>query len=210
MSSTPTNALPVVSELEGRATVAVLALLNGTTTWTPAERTAFDAKVATRKKADEEKRLRLAEAARQEAVARFGPAGSADPRHAYLVKKQIKPHGIRQAGSELLVPRRDMRTGELVDLQRILPDGTKLNLENGRVDDTWFASATSPTRGTVLLGEGFATSATGFEVTGHPTIVCVRSPASSRPRPSSYGSSTRRRESSFWRTTTGRSRGTPA
>ena len=31
-----------------------------------------------------------------------------------------------------------MVTGDLVDLQRILPDGDKLNLTDGRVDGTWF------------------------------------------------------------------------
>ena len=148
---------------------------NGTTTWTPAERAAFDTKVEPRKKADEEKRRRLAEAARQEAVARFGNASPADPSHPYLVKKQVKPHELRQAGDELLVPRRDMVTDELVNLQRILPNGDKRNLTGGRVDDTWFMIGETQAQGTVLLGEGFATSATGHEVSGHAAVVAFGS-----------------------------------
>jgi putative DNA primase/helicase len=100
---------------------------NGTTQLTPAERAAGDAKVAALKKADEEKRLRLAEAARHDAVAWFGNACPAEPRHPYLVEKQVRAHGLRQRGDELLVPRRDMVTGEMVSLQRILPDGDKLS-----------------------------------------------------------------------------------
>ena len=51
------------------------------TTWTPAERAAFDAKAAARKKAAEEERQRAAEAAQREAIALFGNARPADPRH---------------------------------------------------------------------------------------------------------------------------------
>jgi putative DNA primase/helicase len=145
---------------------------NGATTWTTAERAAFDAKAAARKKTDKEKNQLLAEAARQDAVTLFGNADPADPKHRYLVKKGIRPHGIRQSRNrELLVPRHDMATGELVGLQRILPDGKKLNLTNGRVEHTWFTIGRTEGADTILVGEGFATSATSHEITGHAAVV---------------------------------------
>ena len=117
----------------------------------------------------------LAEAAQREAVALFGNAGPADPRHPYLVDKQVRAHGIRQRGDELLVPRHDMGTGELVNLQRILPNGDKRNLKDGRVDGTWFIIGRPQAQGTILLGEGFATCATAHEDTGHAAVVAFGS-----------------------------------
>jgi phage/plasmid primase-like uncharacterized protein len=144
---------------------------NGTTTLTPTERAVFDAKVAVRKKADQEKNRCRAEKAQHEAVAWFGNADPADPRHPYLIEKRVRAHGLRQRGTELLVPRRDARTDELVNLQRITSSGDKLNLKDGRVDGTWFIIGTPQARGTILLAEGFATAATGHEVTGHAAVV---------------------------------------
>ena len=144
---------------------------NGTTAWTPSDRAAFNAETAARKKAAEEERQRLAEEARHEAVALFGNADQANPRHPYLVAKGIRAHGVRQRGSELLVPRHDMASGELVGLQRILPDGTKLNLKGGRTTGTWFTVGRLQDRGTILLAEGFASAATPNEITSHPAVV---------------------------------------
>ncbi len=64
-----------------------------------------------------------------------------------------------------------MRTGELVNLQKISPNGDKLNLEDGRVDDTWFIIGKPQPTGTILVGEGYATCATAHEVTGHAAVV---------------------------------------
>ena len=144
---------------------------NGTTIWTPAETEAFETQVAARKKAEAEKRRRLTEVVRREAIERFDNAGSADPRHPYLVRKQVKPHCLRQSGSELLVPRFDIVTGEIVNLQKILSNGEKRNLTGGRVDGTWFILGKPEARGTILVGEGFATAATSHEVAGYPAIV---------------------------------------
>ena len=124
---------PTRKDGQGKGGLALLKRQRHDPSWTAAERAAFDAKVAARKKADEEKRQRLAEAARHEAVALFGNADQADPRHPYSRQEAGQAHGLRQRGSELLVPRHDMVTGELVGLQRILPDGNKLNLEGRSV-----------------------------------------------------------------------------
>ena len=64
-----------------------------------------------------------------------------------------------------------MSTDELVSLQRILPNGDKRNLKDGRVDGTWFIIGGPRAQGTILLGEGFATCATGHEIASHPAVV---------------------------------------
>ena len=63
--------------------------------------------------------------AAQVAQSRWNAASDADPDHAYLMKKQIDPVGIRQEGNNLLIPIQD-KAGQLVSLQTITPDGKKL------------------------------------------------------------------------------------
>src|SRR5262245_2862565 len=142
---------------------------NGATGLTPAERAAFDAKVAERRREQEDKQQRLAEAARRDAARRWEAAVRPDPKHPYLLRKGVRSHGLRQGGDELLVPRFDMVTGEIVNLQRILRNGKKLNLDDGRVHGTWHIIGTPGS--TILVAEGFATAATGHEVTSHAAVV---------------------------------------
>src|SRR4051812_38530400 len=56
----------------------------------------------------------------------FAHLPPADADHPYLVKKRMKPDGLKQDGEELIVPVYNVKTGKFLAVQRILPDGTKL------------------------------------------------------------------------------------
>lgn len=107
--------------------------------------------------------------ARQLAVGRWQRASSADPAHPYLAAKGIAAHGLRQRHGSLLVPMRDGE-GRLWSLQSIDRDGSKRFLAGGRKQGLYYAIGRDV--GDVLcVAEGFATAASVFEATGHPTAV---------------------------------------
>lgn len=58
-------------------------------------------------------------------------ARRADPGHPYLIAKGCRPYNLRQKGNVLLVPL--TLNGQLVNVQRIHPDGSKRFLSGGRV-----------------------------------------------------------------------------
>ena len=103
---------------------------------------------------------------------------------AYLVRKGVKPYGVRFApGGWLLVPLRD-GAGKLWNLQRIAPqkpsDGgpDKLFLKGGRKSGLWHMVGDLPSDATckaappvVLVAEGLATASTLHEATGHPVAI---------------------------------------
>ncbi len=137
--------------------------------YTAAERAEYRQRIkeAQRLRAEEEARRR-AEAA--ERAAKLWAEGKlADPAHPYLVRKGIKPHGIRQAGDLLLVPVRI--GGKLRSLQTIPADGgEKRFLPGGEVRGGYYSLGGKP-GGTLLICEGFATGASLHEATGHPVAV---------------------------------------
>ncbi len=91
----------------------------------------------------------------------------ADPRHPYLLGKQVQPHGIHQLRDKLLIPVR--REGIMHSLQIISPDGTKKFLTGGMVRGCYFAIGKPA--GTICIAEGYATAASVYEATGHATAV---------------------------------------
>jgi putative DNA primase/helicase len=114
----------------------------------------------------------------------------------YLIRKGVKPYGVRFAsGGWLLVPVRDVE-GMLWNLQRIAPapavgDGPdKLFLKNGRKSGLWHLlgdvgspdTTASPNTDTstvqavtgpevLIVAEGYATAASVHEATGRPVAV---------------------------------------
>lgn len=82
--------------------------------------------------------------------------------HPYLVRKAVKSYGLRASGYELLVP---MATdGEIVNVQRITPDGEKKFLPGGRVRGCYFAIGKPDSL--LCVVEGYATGASVHEATG--------------------------------------------
>lgn len=112
---------------------------------------------------------------RQQATAEYAnrvwrDARRADPEHPYLTDKGTQAHGLRQSGDVLLVPL--YYEGQLVNLQRIAPDGGKRFLYGGMIKGCY-----SPL-GIIALGqplyvcEGWATGATIHAETGH-AVACA-------------------------------------
>lgn len=117
----------------------------------------------------ERQRQRQWEETAIKARSRWGTAKEADPRHPYLTRKRVSPHGLRQGGNTLLVPL--YLEGELVNVERIHPDGARRTLPGGRVRGV--ASLIGHLAGAeeVLLVEGWSTGATLHEATGCPVVV---------------------------------------
>ena len=88
----------------------------------------------------------------------------ADPRHAYLLTKEIRPHGIRQQGVALLVP--VYIAGKLSSIQTLYPDGSKRFLKGGRINGGCYLINDQTRRDELLVCEGFATGASLHEEIG--------------------------------------------
>lgn len=118
-------------------------------------------------------RLEAEQAAARCAADLWVSASRADPAHPYLVAKALEPFGIRQAGSDLLVPMVDPDF-RLWNVQRIRPDGFKLFGKDARTAGLFWPHGVHlldgrPSTGPLVIGEGFATmaavhSATGFGI----------------------------------------------
>ena len=86
--------------------------------------------------------------------------------HAYVVRKGVQPHGVRENGHGLLViPIYSVVTGKLQTVQFVDRDGNKKMLTGGRVKDGCFPFSDTPNFWQTAhhrtgLVEGFATGAT--------------------------------------------------
>ena len=112
---------------------------------------------------------------RQQAAAEYArrlwrDARRADPGHPYLTAKGCRPNNLRQLADALLVPL--TLNGELVNLQRIHPDGSKRFLPGGRVKGCYSPLGLIQAGQPLYLCEGYATGATLHENTGHP-VACA-------------------------------------
>ncbi len=137
------------------------------TAMTPAELSAHRQRIqAMRAQRDADEADRLKSEANK-AAARWKAAAPADPSHAYLARKRVQAHGIRQDGSMLLVPLRDTNSA-LHSLQTITADGDKRF--KGRMKGCYHAIGKTNGRW-LLIVEGYATAATVFEATGLPVAV---------------------------------------
>lgn len=99
----------------------------------------------------------------------WAEASPADPAHPWLARKRLPPHVLRQRGEMLLVPL--YVEGELVNLERIFPDGSKRTLSGGRVKGV--ASLIGRLAGAelVLVAEGWSTAAALHEAMAAPVVV---------------------------------------
>jgi putative DNA primase/helicase len=120
--------------------------------------------------------------ARAQAKRMWEEGPDADPKHPYLVRKKIKPYGLRMHEPDhLLVPMYDER-GKFHNLQLIDPDGGKRFRKNARAKNMhyWVAPPKRAERGdTIVLCEGYATGASIQEATGY--AVCMAFDAANLP-----------------------------
>lgn len=105
-------------------------------------------------------------------------ARRADPDHAYLIAKGVRPHGLRQRGDELLVPL--YAGGVLVNLQRIATDGGKRFLFGGRVRGTYSPLGRITPGKPLCVCEGWATGATLHQDGGY-TVACAMNSGNLKP-----------------------------
>lgn len=100
---------------------------------------------------------------------RWNRLGLADDAHAYLVRKQVKAHGLRQEGDKLVTAIRDEK-GTIWSLQFINPKGDKLYVSGGVKVGNFHVLGDLDKGKTVLFAEGYATCASLHEATGLPVV----------------------------------------
>ncbi|RUR30846.1 topoisomerase [Vreelandella andesensis] len=114
-------------------------------------------------------RHQQAEMAADKARHWWAEAGPGDPAHPWLVRKRLPPHALRQRGEMLLMPM--FYEGELVNLERIFPDGSKRTLSGGRVKGVASLIGRLAGAGRVLVAEGWSTAAALHEAMGTTVVV---------------------------------------
>ncbi|WP_083868067.1 toprim domain-containing protein [Halomonas smyrnensis] len=121
-----------------------------------------------RDRRDRERQQREAQVA-ERARRWWTEARPADPAHPYLERKRLPSHNLRQRGEMLLMPM--YHDGELVNLERIFPDGSKRTLAGGRVRGV--ASLIGRLAGDerLLVAEGWSTAAVLHDAMGCPVVV---------------------------------------
>ncbi|MDD2500457.1 MAG: toprim domain-containing protein [Geobacter sp.] len=139
--------------------------------FSPAEKAAYAKQMQEVRQREEEERQRFQERVSQKAETLWKQARQADYSHPYLVRKGVKPHGIRQLAQSLVVPLRDS-AGVLWSLQFIDGDGGKRFLSGGRTAGCYWSVGPAPAE-TLLISEGAATACTLFEATGYPVAAAM-------------------------------------
>lgn len=136
---------------------------------TTAEREAHRQRINTQQALDSAEKIRRQSDAAKSSEQRWQAAVPAPANHPYLVRKGIQPHGIKAEGDALLIPLRDASTN-LHSLQIIGPEGDKRFQPGGRIKGCYFGIGKP--KGVLILCEGFATSASIHEATGH-AVACA-------------------------------------
>lgn len=120
-----------------------------------------------RRKAETDKRIKN-ELAADDCAKIFDSLKPASEGHPYLSRKQVGPHSARINGrGELVVPMYSP-DGEIISLQTIGADGSKLFHKGGKVKGALLYFGAMANK--VFVAEGFATSATIYESTGVCTV----------------------------------------
>ncbi len=124
-----------------------------------------------RKHTAKEKKQRQDVAAKRAALI-WSNAKRAPQKHAYLVRKGIKAHGMRMHGSQLLVPV-CLEGHEVISLQFIPSDPNlkKKFLFGSRVKGGYYCLGKIEDAETLCIAEGFATAASIREATGYPVVI---------------------------------------
>jgi putative DNA primase/helicase len=118
---------------------------------------------------DAKQRIAYANASKQ-AIDLFGKALNASESHPYLVKKRVKPYGIKALDGDLLIPVYSV-LGEFQSIQFIDADGGKKFLKGGQMQGgCHFIGEIQQTK-PIYLCEGYATASSVYEDTKCLTIV---------------------------------------
>ena len=117
---------------------------------------------------EQQRRREAEEVAAKEATRVWYAAKLADDSHPYLQDKGVKSHGLRVEGDALLVPVMD--GAAIISLQRVYPNRNKRFQKGGRIRGGYFTVGNLREAKTVILSEGYATAASIYESTSHPTL----------------------------------------
>lgn len=143
--------------------------------WTPdgARLTTTErARLAEVRRQRETERATAAAAAARKARALWDRLPVADAGHAYLAQKQVAPGPCRVTTTDrLVVPVADARTGEVISLQFIRPDGSKRFLAGGRTSGGCCILGELQGDDPVAICEGYATGASVQAATGWPVVI---------------------------------------
>ena len=134
---------------------------------TDQERRDLDQQIRKQRQARHKEREQKQQAAAVEAMKLWQQAKPASS-HPYLNRKQVQPHGIRQSGDALIIPM--YRDREVRSVQRIFSTGQKRFLKDGDTCATYYPIG--QLNGRLWIAEGFATSASIYEVTGN-AVACA-------------------------------------
>jgi putative DNA primase/helicase len=119
---------------------------------------------------EDQRRYHAEAAARAQTI--WADAHPASDDHPYLLRKQVKAHGLRvDHENQLIIPVTIDQT--LTSVEYIAPDGdgTKRYLRGGRKHGGSFTFGELCDAPIILLGEGFATVASLHESTGYPAVM---------------------------------------
>jgi len=136
---------------------------------------AFQSQVVEHAKAEAAERQARQQDTAKVAITIWENAKPASSDHPYLVKKHIKPNGLRQDDQgNLIVPLKNPSNGDIDSIQTIGPDGRKSFLAGGRKQGNFwqiYDGDDLPKMDVIAIAEGVATAASVFEATGHYTVI---------------------------------------
>lgn len=119
----------------------------------------------------QEARERVASASAETAENVWQNSEPASDDHAYLSRKKVKAHGIRQKDKKLVIPLYNAE-GKMSSLQFIAEDGTKRFLSGGASKGCWFLIGDMEENASkAYLCEGYATGASVYEASGVPVFI---------------------------------------
>ncbi|CAG4925703.1 AAA family ATPase [Paraburkholderia saeva] len=136
-------------------------------TFSPAEREAWRARLAEVRRAADDERKRMQSRAAAKALAIWERALDATTANPYCQKKRIKPYGLKEFQDKhtLIVPIRNAAKA-LVNLQFIFADGSKRFLTGAEKTGCCYLFGRKRGDDRILIVEGYATGASLHEATG--------------------------------------------
>jgi putative DNA primase/helicase len=137
------------------------------TTLTPIQKQAMLQKWADAAKKAEQQRLDAQQKAISTASQKWDECQAATAEHPYLVKKGVRPYGIKKGKGRIYIPMYD--NDGLKSLQSIDDVGNKLFMKDGKVKGCYFILGLPADR--LYIAEGYSTAASIYEATGQPVAV---------------------------------------
>jgi len=136
----------------------------------PQERQARQQEIQRIKTTEEARQAQIHKVASTQAKELYMAAADALESHPYLVRKKVKPYGIRQQGNNLLIPICSVQ-GDYQSIQFINESGDKRFLKGGKTKGGCHFIGLLKMDSPVYIAEGYATAVSIYEDTKCLTIV---------------------------------------